>query len=127
MDMVVENRRASQLLFPLIGPFSGAALQQKVSFLEGKLGQKVASERLTLIDDPFIVRGQGSRLFDFEGLAARRRTVIEKGVLKTYSIDNYYGRKLDMKPTSGEQSNLVFEYGRMSREDIIKGVCGGFS
>jgi PmbA protein len=125
MDMVVENRRARQLLFPLIGPLSGAALQQKRSFLEAKLGQKVASERLTLIDDPFIVRGQGSRLFDSEGLAARRRAVIEKGVLRTYFIDNYYGRKLDMKPTTGEQSNLVFEYGPKSYEDIIKGVSRG--
>jgi len=125
MDMVVENRRAGQMLQPLIGPLSGAALQQKRSFLEGQLGQKVASERLTLVDDPFVLRGQGSRLFDSEGLTARRRVVIEKGILKTYFIDNYYGRKLGKEPTTGDVSNLVFEYGRKSCEDIIKGVARG--
>ncbi len=125
MDMVVENRQASQMVWPLIGPLSGSALQQKQSFLEGKLGQKVASERLTLIDDPFILRGLGSQLFDGEGLAAKRRTVIEKGVLRTYFIDNYYGRKLGMEPTTGGISNLVFEYGGKSCEEIIKGVPRG--
>jgi len=125
LDMVVENRQASQVLWPLIGPLRGSTLQQKQSFLEGKLGQKVASERLTLIDDPFILRGLGSQLFDGEGLAAKRRTVIEKGVLKTYFIDNYYGRKLGMEPTTGEPSNLVFEYGGKSCNEIIKGVSRG--
>jgi PmbA protein len=125
MDMVVENRQASQVLSPLISPLSGSALQQRQSFLEGQLGRKVASERLTLIDDPFIQRGLGSRLFDGEGLAARRRTVIEKGILKTYFIDNYYGRKLGMELTTGGASNLVFEYGSKSCEEIIKGVKRG--
>lgn len=125
MDMVVENRRAGQMLQPLSGPLSGAALQQKRSFLEGKLGQKVASERLTLIDDPFVVRGQGSRLFDSEGIAAKRRPIIEKGILKAYFIDNYYGRKLGQEPTTGSESNLVFEYGPKSCEEIIKGVARG--
>lgn len=125
MDMVVENRQASRVLWPLIGPLSGSALQQKQSFLEGKLGQKVASEKLTLIDDPLVLRGLGSQLFDGEGLAAKRRTVIERGVLKTYFIDNYYGRKLGMEPTTGGVSNLVFEYGGKSCDAIIKGVSRG--
>lgn len=125
MDLVVENRQGGQVLYPLIGPMSGSALQQKQSYLEGKLGQKIASETLTLIDDPFIVRGQGSQLFDGEGLAAKRRPVIEKGVLKTYYIDSYYGRKLGMEPTTGDPSNLVFEYGAKSKEEIIRGVSRG--
>jgi PmbA protein len=125
MDMVVENRQGGQVLYPLIGPMSGSALQQKQSYLEGKLGQKVASELLTLVDDPFLLRGQGSRLFDGEGIAARRMPVIEKGILKTYYIDNYYGRKLGMEPTTGGSSNLVFEYGPKSMEEIIRGVTRG--
>ena len=125
MDMVVENRQAGQMVWPLIGPMNGSALQQKLSFLEGKLGQKIASEKLTLIDDPFLLRGQGSRLFDGEGLAARRMPLIDKGVLKTYYIDTYYGRKLGMEPTSGSDSNLVFEYGAKSCEGILTGVSRG--
>jgi PmbA protein len=125
MDLVVENRQGGQILDPLIGPMSGFAIQQKQSYLEGKLGQKVASELLTLLDDPFLLRGQGSRLFDGDGIAARRMPVIEKGILKTYYIDNYYGRKLGMEPTTGGTSNLVFEYGTKSMEEIIRGVTKG--
>jgi PmbA protein len=125
MDMIVENRQAGQVLWPLIGPMSGSALQQKQSYLEGKLGRKVASELLTLVDDPFLERGQGSRLFDGEGIAARRMPVIEKGILKTYYIDSYYGRKLGMEPTTGDNSNLVFEYGPKSMDEIIRSVSKG--
>jgi PmbA protein len=125
MDMVVENKRAGQMLYPLINPLSGAALQQKQSFLESKLGQKVASEMMTLVDDPFIPRGLGSRRFDGEGLTAKRRAIIEKGILKTYLIDNYYGRKLGVEPTTGDTSNLVFDNGAKSCEEIIKGVTRG--
>ena len=125
MDMVVENRQADQVLSPLAGPLSGAALQQKQSFLEGRLGQKIASEKLTVIDDPFLPRGLGSRLFDGEGLAAKRRAFIEKGILKAYFIDNYYGRKLGMEPTTGGYSNVVFEYGSKSCEEIVRGVKRG--
>lgn len=125
MDMVVENRRASQVLWPLIGPMSGSALQQKQSFLDGKLGQKITSELLTLIDDPFVQRGQGSRLYDGDGFAAKRMPVIENGILKTFYIDNYYGRKLGMEPTTGDSSNLVFEYGKISKDEIVKGVSRG--
>jgi PmbA protein len=125
MDMVVENKRGGQVLYPLIGPMSGSALQQKQSYLEGRLGQKIASELLTLIDDPFLLRGQGSRLFDGEGISARRMPVIEKGILKTYYIDSYYGRKLGAEPTTGDTSNLIFEYGPKSGEEIISGVSRG--
>jgi PmbA protein len=125
MDLVVDRESVPRLLNAMAGPLSGSSLQQKRSFLEGKLGQKIASEKLTLIDDPFVVRGLGSRLYDGEGLTARLRPVIEKGILKTYFIDNYYGRKLGMEPTSGGTSNLVFEYGTKSRDEIIKGVARG--
>jgi PmbA protein len=125
MDMIVENRQGRQVLAPLIGPLSGAALQQKQSYLEGQLGKKVASDTLTVIDDPFVPRGLESRLFDSEGISARRMPVIEKGILKTYYIDSYYGRKLGMEPTTGASSNLVLEYGPKSKDDIIRGVTRG--
>ncbi len=110
-ELLVENRSVSRLLGPVIGALSGSALQQKRSFLDGMLGKSVAHERLTVTDDPFLPAGAGSRLFDGEGIATRRRAVIEKGVLKTYFIDSYYGRKLGMEPTSGGASNLVFATG----------------
>jgi PmbA protein len=124
-DMIVENRAASRLLGTLVQPMSARALQQKRSFLDGKLGQRVASEKLTVIDDPFVPRGMASRAFDGEGLAAARRVKIDKGVLMDFYVDNYYGKKLSMEPNSGSSSNLVFEYGSRSMEEMIKDIQKG--
>lgn len=123
--MVVENRAGRQLLRAMGEPLSGRALQQKSSFLEGMLGKKIASEKLTVIDDPFVEKGLGSRFFDGEGLAAQRRVFIEKGVLRHYAIDDYYGKKLGMEPTSGDPSNILLEYGTRSLEEMIAGVKRG--
>ena len=123
--MIVENRAGGRLLGAMFAPMSGWALQQKSSFLEGMLGKKIASEKLTVIDDPFVEKGLGSRFFDGEGLAAKRRVVIEKGVLRQYFIDNYYGKKLGMEPTSGGPSNILFDYGTRSLEEMIAGVKRG--
>jgi PmbA protein len=124
-DLLVENRVGSQLLGSLIGPMRGEALQQRSSFLEGMSGQKIASHLFTMIDDPLILGGLGSCRFDGEGMAAKRRIMVEKGVLKSYYIDNYYGRKLKMDPTTGGPTNLVFEYGPHSRDEILKGIKQG--
>jgi PmbA protein len=58
-------------------------------------------------------------LFDGEGLATKKRSVFEKGVLKTYYIDTYYGKKLEMDPTSGGTTNLVFETGDKDLQGLI--------
>ncbi|MBA7513846.1 Metalloprotease PmbA [subsurface metagenome] len=123
--MIVENRSGSRLLSMLQGPMSARSLQQKSSFLEGKLGKKIASEKFSVIDNPFLEKGLGSRLFDNEGIAAKKRYMIEKGILRNYYVDNYYGRKLGMAPTSGSSSNIIFDYGSRSCEELIKDLKKG--
>jgi PmbA protein len=125
MPMIIENRFAGQSLGPLIQALNGSAIQQKNSFLIDMLGKEVGSDKLTLVDDPFIVSGRGSRLFDNEGLALQKRTIFEKGVLKSYYIDTYYGKKLGMDPTSGSTTNLVFETGGKNLEDMIASLDKG--
>ncbi len=125
MPMIVENRQVGRLFSPLINALNGAQIQQKNSFLIDKLGEKVVSEKLTLTDDPFIVGGRGSRLFDGEGLATKKRTVFDKGVLKMYYIDTYYGKKLEMGPTSGSTTNLVFETGNKDLDALVASVKRG--
>jgi PmbA protein len=124
-DMLVENRAGSRVLNVLISAMSGSSLQQKRSFLDGMLGKQVAHEMLTITEDPFLPAGSNSRLFDSEGLAARKRGVIEKGVLKTYFIDSYYARKMGVEPTTGGASNLVFEPGAKDLPGLVKGVSRG--
>jgi PmbA protein len=124
-DMLVENRAASRLLGMLSAPLSARAIQQKSSFLDGMIGKQIASEILTVGDDPFLPKGLGSRYFDEEGLAARKRVIIDRGVLREYNVDNYYGRKLGMKPTSGSVGNLVFAGGTESLEELTAGLERG--
>ena len=125
MTIIIENRATGRLLRYLGAGMRGRNLQQKSSFLEGKQGEQVFSPLLTITDDPFVKRGQGSRLFDGEGMAARQMPVIEKGVLKNYFIDTYYGRKLGMEPTTGSPSNSVFSLGDKGEDGWIKEVGRG--
>jgi len=125
MPMLVENRVVSRLLSPVMSAINGASIQQKNSFLVDKLDAKVASSNLTIVDDPFIVGGRGSRLFDGEGLATKKRTIFDKGVLKTYFIDTYYAKKLDTIPTGGSTTNIVFEPGNKDLEALIASIDKG--
>jgi len=125
MPMLVENRTAAQLLNPVISALSGSAIQQKNSFLIDMLGKKIGSDKLTLVDDPSIISGRGSRLFDSEGLTAKKRIVFEKGVLQTYFIDTYYGKKLGVDPTSGSTSNLVIEKGTKNLDELVASLKKG--
>ena len=125
MPMIVENRTAGNLLGPVLSALSGASIQQKNSFMIDMIGKKFGSEKLTLTDDPFIVSGLGSRLFDGEGLAARKRVVFDRGVLQTYFIDTYYAKKLGVDPTTGSTSNLLIEKGTKNLEGLIASLKKG--
>ena len=125
MPMLVENRVVSRLLGPVLSALNGASIQQKNSFLIDKLGEKIASDKLTVTDDPFIPGGRGSRLFDVEGLATKKRTVFDKGILQTYFIDTYYAKKLDTAPTGGSTTNIVFETGNKDLDGLIASVDKG--
>ncbi len=125
MPMAVEPRAGGRLVAALLTPLAGSALQQKRSFLEGKLGQVVGSERLDVADDPLVPRGLGSRSFDGEGIAAKRFSIFEKGVARHCYVDAYYGRKLGMPPTTGRMSNLAWRLGTEGRSTILEAMGEG--
>jgi PmbA protein len=118
-NMIVDNRVAGNLMWRLFQPMTARSIQQKNSFLLDKIDTPIASEFLTIIDNPLIVGGLASRLYDTEGIAARSRTMVDKGVLKAYYIDNYYGRKLGMTPNGGSASNIIMSYGDRNQDQII--------
>ena len=125
MPMIVENSNVRSLLGRLMGPLSASAIQQKNSFLADKKGQQIASPLLSIVDDPTIVRGLGSRYYDGDGIAANIRPIISQGVLDDYFVDVYYGNKLGWKPTSGGSSNLVIQPGKRSGAEIEAGLDKG--
>jgi len=124
-DMLVENRVANRMVGMLTYPMTGEVIQQKRSFLESMKGKQIATDKLTLVDDPQLEKGMASRHFDPEGLAGITRTMIEKGVLKEFFISNYYSRKLNVEPTSGSTSNLTFAPGQRSLDELIKSIDRG--
>jgi PmbA protein len=125
LPVIIENRVVPRLLGGLLSPMFGGNIQQKRSFLADKKGQKIASDHLTLIDDPFIVGGLGSRLYDGDGFATKKRVMIDSGVLKEFFIDWYYSRKLDWEPTTGGTSNLIIPPGDRSVKEIMKDLGRG--
>lgn len=125
LPVIIENRVVSRLLSGLLSPMFGGNIQQKRSFLADKKDQKIASDHLTLIDDPFIISGLGSRLYDGDGFATKKRVMIDSGVLKEFFIDWYYSRKLDWEPTTGGTSNLIISPGDRSVKEIMKDLDRG--
>jgi PmbA protein len=123
--MVLENRVVENLIGPFYSALQAYSIYQKQSFLAGKTDKPVASPLMTVYDDPFLAEAPGSRLFDDEGLASVRRAVVEDGVLRNFYVDTYYGKKLEMKPTSGSSSNVVFKLGARNMEAMIKTLKKG--
>lgn len=123
--MVVDPMNVGNLLSPMLSALYGSALQQKNSFLMDKLDTKVASDLFTLRDEPHAIGANGSRYFDNEGVATEPRTVFDKGVLKTYFIDTYNGKKMDIAPTISAPSRLILTPGDKDLNGLVADIKQG--
>ncbi len=124
--VVFEPDAARALLGSFAGCVTGDAVYRRSSFLLDKMGQQVASELVTLVDDPLLVGGPGSRPFDGDGLPSRRNVVVERGVLQTWLLDVYGARKLGLKSTGSASgggagtSNFFLVAGDKTRDEIVR-------
>jgi PmbA protein len=125
LPIIIENRVSGRLMSMFFQGLYGSGLWQKTSFLLDKKGEQIASNKFTLIDDPYIIGGFGSKLFDGDSLKAKKRTIFEDGVLKEYFIDWYYSRKLKCEPTTGSNSNLILPVGTKSIPELMKDLKRG--
>lgn len=125
LPIIIENRVTASFIDKFISPLFGRNIQQKRSFLADKKGQKIGNELFTLYDEPLIVGGLGSRLFDSDGISSKKRIIVDKGVLKEFFVDWYYSRKLGWEPTTGSTSNLVIPPGTRSVKQIMKDLGKG--
>lgn len=125
MTIIVEARAARNLLRHFTNPLSGAAVQQKESFFEGKLGKKVTSGALTLTDEPHLPGALGSRPFDGEGMSTKARTVIDKGVLGTFFFDVYYANKMGVTATTARPANYVVASGTKDLAGLLADAKNG--
>ncbi len=103
----------------------------------GKLGQKIANEKVTAVDDGTIPNAWGSINIDDEGRPAQKNVLIEKGVLKSYMIDKMGGRRMGMEPTgnarresysyatTSRMTNTYIAAGEDKNEDILASIENG--
>ncbi len=117
--MLLENHAAGRILGVLGGPISGGEIHQGRSCLAGKKGERIGNDRFTLLDDPTIPRGLGSRPWDGDAFYARPMPVVTAGILQNYYLSLYYARKLKMDPTTGGRSNWVVPKGDRSVATIL--------
>ena len=112
-------------------------VQRKRSFLSNDLGQKIASEKLTVIDDGLLKGGLASSSFDGEGYPSGRNVLIEKGMLKNFMYDSYTAAKEGKESTGNavrngfrslptiRSRNLIFSNGTREFKDMIADVKKG--
>lgn len=132
--VVFDPDAARSLLGAFAGCVTGDSVYRRSSYLLDRMGERVASELVTLIDDPLLPAGPGSRPFDGDGLPSRRNVVVEAGVLKTWLLDVYTARKLGLKSTGSASgsvstgagtSNFFLQPGALSRDEIIASTPRG--
>ena len=109
LTMIVDPTAGGRLISSLIGAANARSVSQGRSFWAGKQGQALFAPALSIVDDPLLPGGLGSRHFDGEGIASRRLSIVESGVVGDLYVDTYYGRKVGMTPTSGSRSNVIVQ------------------
>ncbi len=136
VPVVFDTITGVSILGSLLGALSGDAVFKKASYLEGKLGEEIASPLVTIVDDATVKRGLASAPFDGEGLPADRQEVVSGGLLKSFLYDTYSARKANTKSTANAQRgydslpsigafNFYLREGKDSLDDIVKSVKNG--
>jgi len=123
--LVVESRAASRLIKDLLAPATAAGIQQGQSFWPALMERPAFSDTLSILDDPLRPRGLASRPYDQEGIAARRLTLIERGVPKAVYADTYYGAKARLPITTGQSSNQIVQPGTRGLAELVRAVGDG--
>ncbi len=130
LPVIFDKDAARSILGIFASCVLGGAIWRKSSYLIDRVGTRVASNLVDIVDDPLLPRAPGSRAFDGEGLLSRRNVVVEGGVLQTYLMDTYSARKLGLKSTgsasrspaggiSPSSSNLILKASSRSRDELI--------
>lgn len=132
VPVIFKNTVFAELIETLSSAFLGNNVLRKKSLFADKLSHEIASPSLTIYDDPYNLDGTGSCPYDDEGVATRKKAVVERGVLKNFLVDMYSAKKLGLKPTgngirasiaslpSSGITNLIVERGALGLEEMVK-------
>ena len=122
LSVIFDKRIAKGMLSAFASAISSSAIARGTSFLKDQINEQVFSNTINIIDKPDIIKGLGSKNFDSEGVKSETLSLVKEGVLKNYFVDSYNGRKLKLQPNgrSGGTTNLYFENGNQSYEELLK-------
>ncbi len=134
--VLFDKRVAGTFIGSLLGAISGPSVARGVSFLRDKLGERIFSEGIDVIEDPLRAWGQASRAHDGEGAPVRPAALIEDGVLTTWLLNAASARQLGLETTGHASarlggapgvstSNVHLAPGETAREDFVKSMADG--
>lgn len=134
--IIFEERLAGALVSAFLGAINGNAVARGVSFLKNKMGESIFGDHIQIIDDPLIIRGQGSRPWDGEGIAAKKHTLIKDGILQTWLLNTSAGKQLGLPSTAHASrgigsppgisaTNTYLEAGKESLDQLLKNMGNG--
>ena len=137
IPIVYDPRVANGLIGHFVGAINGASIARGTSFLKDKMGQQIFARGIRIIDDPHRPRGLRSKPFDGEGVANKKRALIEDGVLTTWLLDSRSARQLGLattghaargtsSPPSPSASNLYLEPGKVTPAELMGDIKQGF-
>ena len=122
ISIIFDKRIAKGLLSSFASAISSSAIARGTSFLKDKIDQQIFSSSINIFDKPDLVKGMGSQCFDSEGVKSEALKLVERGFLKGYLVDTYNGKKLNLRSNgrSGGSTNLYFENGQISFDELLK-------
>lgn len=137
VPVIFEGKVAGKFWLWISRLLNGDFIQNKKSFLQGKLGTEIAKKNVTVIDDGTILGGIGSSPFDGEGVSTQKTVLIKQGILNSYLHNTYTARVTGAKTTGNAlrmangavkvgYSNFYLQPGEDKPEDLIKSVKNGF-
>jgi TldD protein len=138
MAVVLSSEAGGTMIHEAVGHGLEADLaQQGLSVYSKKIGERVGSPLITVVDDPTLPQKRGSYAFDDEGISSRRTLLVENGILKNYLYDRLSALKDGVESTGNgrresyqhkpipRMSNTMIVPGKMKPEEIIRSVEKG--
>ncbi|MBC8630828.1 TldD/PmbA family protein [[Eubacterium] tenue] len=134
---IIYNEAMASLLETFTDIFSGEAAQRGLSLLKGKEGEVIASNIVSIVDDPLLDKGLASTPFDDEGVATFKKDIVSNGVLNTLLHNLKTAHKVNVKttgngfkasyssPVSVEPTNFYIEKGEASIKELMEEIKDG--
>lgn len=138
VPVLIDQLSTAEMLALIGAAVSGESVTKGRSYLAGRLGDAIASERLTVIDDGLMKGGFGTAPFDGEGVAATRKAIVEGGVLKSFLHNCYTASRMETATTGNARrqsfrsqvgvgpTNVYVEPGGETPETLMSGMGTGF-